>query len=79
MLGTSTIFKNDAGKPHGQPPRPRRRSRFRWTARRRKRAVSVVEFLLLCAAIVMASLLAAGRVTFPSNTFVELATTAAQR
>jgi hypothetical protein len=79
MLGTSTIFKNDTGKPRAQPSRRRRRPWFRWTARRRRRAVSVVEFILLCAAIVMASLLAAGRVTFPADAFVELAASAGGR
>ncbi len=33
-----------------------------------------VEFLVLCAAIVMASLMAAGRVSLPVDAFVALAT-----
>jgi hypothetical protein len=79
MLGTSTIFKNDAGKPRGEPSRPRHRVRFRWTARRKKRVVSVVELLVLCAAILMASLLATGRVTLPADAFVKLAASAGER
>ncbi len=74
MLGSSPILKNDAEKRPKAPSKPRRRSRFRWTARRRRRVVRFVEFLVLCAAIVMASLMAAGRVSLPVDAFVALAT-----
>jgi hypothetical protein len=75
MIGLfHNIFtKNDSRRVCAYRPRSRRRTWLRFTTRRRRRVVSLVEFLVLCAALVVASLMAAGRFTLPPDAFQHLA------